>query len=110
MVCDGRTRKTPRTQVANPDLTEYPLAARAKLNLVANGEIEKFPAIVDELIAAMDVTKTTNTRLPVRLENSAANAVGTRRFQRRIAAAAQRFAALGQTVTAADAMPCPNPG
>jgi hypothetical protein len=46
----------------------------------------------------------------VRLENSAANAVGTRRFQRHIAAAAQRFAALGQTVTAADAMPYPNPG
>ncbi len=104
MIGGGRTRKTPLTQSANPDLTHNPPAARGRLNLVANGEIEKLLAIVDELIAAMDVTPKKN-RLPVRLENTAASAVGTRRFQRHIAAAAQRFAALGQTVTAADAMP-----
>jgi len=101
----GRTRKTPRTQSANPDLTRNLPAARGRLKLVANGEIEKMLAIVDELIAAMDVTKKTNARLPVHLENTAASAVGTRRFQRHLAAVAQRFAAMGQTVQ--PRMQCP---
>ncbi len=64
MIGGGRTRKTPHTQLANPDLTDNLPAARGRLNLVANGEIEKLLAIVDELIAAMDVTKKTNTDCP----------------------------------------------
>ncbi|MSQ69417.1 MAG: hypothetical protein EXR83_14725 [Gammaproteobacteria bacterium] len=77
------------------------------MKLVASSEIEKLPAIVDELNAAMDVSKA-KYRLPARLGNTAASAVGTRRFQRSIAAAAQPFAARRQTVTVAAAMPQPD--
>lgn len=100
-------RKTPRSQFANPELTVEPPVTRGGLMLVASSDIEKFPAIVDELNAAMDVSKA-KYRLPARLGNTAASAVVTRGFQRSTAAAAQPFAARGQTLTVADAMPQPD--